>query len=94
MSRAGSTELDRLCPPEAHSKPPWPSLLNRHRVLGKQSGGGTPRAVHRRVGVSLSPAAHTVWISWPTKHFAYKKALEPAITPHGRVFPQAFRKTS
>lgn len=36
-------------------------------------------------------AAHTVWISWPTKHFAYKKALEPAITPHGRVFPQAFR---
>lgn len=39
-------------------------------------------------------AAHTVWISWPTKHFAYKKALEPAITPHGRVFPQAFRRSS
>jgi peptide/nickel transport system substrate-binding protein len=36
-------------------------------------------------------AAHTVWLSWPTKHFAFKKGLEPAILPHGRVLPQAFR---
>lgn len=37
-------------------------------------------------------AAHTVWLSWPTKHFAYKNGLAPAITPHGRVLPQAFSR--
>ena len=36
-------------------------------------------------------AVHTVWLSWPTKHFAFKNGLEPAILPHGRVLPQGFR---
>lgn len=36
-------------------------------------------------------AVHTVWLSWPTKHFAFKNGLAPGILPHGRVLPQAFR---
>ncbi len=36
-------------------------------------------------------AVHTVWVAWPTKYFAFKKGLRPALTPHGRVLPQAFR---
>jgi peptide/nickel transport system substrate-binding protein len=36
-------------------------------------------------------AVHTVWLAWPTKHYAFKKEIEAAITPHGRVLPQAFR---
>ena len=38
-------------------------------------------------------AVHTVWVAWPTKYFAFKKGLRPALTPHGRVLPQAFRST-
>lgn len=36
-------------------------------------------------------AVHTVWLAWPTKYFAFGKDLVPALTPHGRVLPQAFR---
>ena len=36
-------------------------------------------------------AVHTVWVAWPTKYFAYTKELQPAITPHGRFLPYAFR---
>lgn len=38
-------------------------------------------------------AVHTVWVAWPTKYFAFKKGLRPALTAHGRVLPQAFRST-
>jgi peptide/nickel transport system substrate-binding protein len=36
-------------------------------------------------------AVHTIWLVWPTKYFAFKKGLQPAVLPHGRVLPQAFR---
>jgi peptide/nickel transport system substrate-binding protein len=36
-------------------------------------------------------AANMVWVAWPTRHFAFKKGLKPALTPHGRVLPHAFR---
>ena len=36
-------------------------------------------------------AVHTVWLGWPTQHYAFKKEIEAAITPHGRPLPQAFR---
>ncbi len=26
-------------------------------------------------------AAHTVWLAWPTKHYAFRKGLQPALTP-------------
>jgi peptide/nickel transport system substrate-binding protein len=36
-------------------------------------------------------AVHTVWLAWPTKYYAFTKDLEPGLSPHGRVLPQAFR---
>ncbi len=35
-------------------------------------------------------AVHTVWLAWPTKHFASRKGVRAALTPHGRVLPQLF----
>jgi len=36
-------------------------------------------------------AAHTQWIAYRTKFFAYRKDLVPAIQPYGRFVPWAFR---
>jgi hypothetical protein len=36
-------------------------------------------------------AVNAVWIAWPTHYYAYEKGLDPAITPHGRILPHAFR---
>jgi peptide/nickel transport system substrate-binding protein len=36
-------------------------------------------------------AAHTVWVAWPTNFYAWKKSIQPSITPHGRVPAYAFK---
>jgi peptide/nickel transport system substrate-binding protein len=36
-------------------------------------------------------AAHTVWVSYPTNYFGHRSGIEPAIAPHGRMLPWAFK---
>ena len=36
-------------------------------------------------------AAHTQWIAYRTKFFAYRAGLQPSIAPYGRFVPWAFR---
>jgi peptide/nickel transport system substrate-binding protein len=36
-------------------------------------------------------AANVVWTHYPTNYFGHRTGIEPAITPHGRFLPHAFR---
>ena len=33
---------------------------------------------------------NSVWLAFPTHYYAHKKGLKPAVSPHGRILPQAF----
>ena len=35
-------------------------------------------------------AAHTQWLSWPTRWFASKQGIQPALRPDGRILPTGF----
>jgi len=35
--------------------------------------------------------ANVVWVSFPTNFYGHRTGIEPAITPHGRFLPHAFR---
>ena len=35
--------------------------------------------------------ANVVWTSFPTNYYGHRTGIEPAVTPHGRFVPHAFR---
>ncbi len=36
--------------------------------------------------------ANVAWIAFPTHYYAWDKGLIPAVSPHGRILPQAFKR--
>jgi peptide/nickel transport system substrate-binding protein len=49
-------------------------------------------ALYIKMQKLMDETADAVWLAFSTHYYSYRKGLDPAISPHGRVLPHAFRK--
>jgi ABC-type transport system substrate-binding protein len=63
-----------------------------HREATKETDPAKRHEMYVEMQRLWDEAAHTIWVAYRTKFFAFRAGLEPAIRPYGRYDAWAFRE--